>query len=302
MKNFAKAAMCALYIFSGAMRLQEALARRAGRSFLATLLFHRVTDDIPEDGLTVSTRRFRKICRLLRRRFRVVPLAEIARMVRVGGPLPSRTVAITFDDCYGDNFRAARVLADEGLPASFFVPTAFVGTDNVFDWDRRLPRRLPNLTWAQVQLISRMGFEIGSHSVTHPNLARFSAERTWRELYDSRTTLEDRLGRAVHWFAYPFGGRSNFPAERLPLVKEAGNEGCLSGYGGFIFPGADLCMLPREAVPYFRCTLHLELHLSGCLSWYYGAKRLLGWKDPKPFPCSEVQEILPARNREVLVP
>ena len=38
------------------------------------LIFHRVTDDIPPDGLTVGTARFRAICRLLQHRFRVAPV------------------------------------------------------------------------------------------------------------------------------------------------------------------------------------------------------------------------------------
>src|SRR5690349_13557330 len=109
MKALAKSALCALYKYSGAMRAQEALARRGGRSFTAVLLLHRVTDAIPEDGLTVSTGYFRRLCRLLRRNFRVVPLAEIFRLAQSGAPAPRRTVAVTFDDCYYDNLPAARV-------------------------------------------------------------------------------------------------------------------------------------------------------------------------------------------------
>ena len=44
-------------------------------------------------------------------------------------------MAITFDDCYRDNLFAARVLAEHGLPATFFIPTKYVGTDQVFPWD-----------------------------------------------------------------------------------------------------------------------------------------------------------------------
>ena len=38
----------------------------SGRTFMTILLFHRVTDEIPEDGLTVSLCRFRQLCRMLR--------------------------------------------------------------------------------------------------------------------------------------------------------------------------------------------------------------------------------------------
>src|SRR6202011_2817551 len=120
MKTITKAALCALYKYSGVMHAQERLAAAAGRSCLAILLFHRVTDAVPEDGLTVSTARFRRLCRMLRNQFHVVPLGEIYRIVRGGGPMPRRTLAITFDDCYRDNLLAARELAEHGLPATFF--------------------------------------------------------------------------------------------------------------------------------------------------------------------------------------
>ncbi len=268
MKTIVKTGLLALWKYSGAMRVQEALAHGRGRSSLAVLLFHRVTDAIPEDGLTVSTARFRGLCRLLRRGFRVVPLAEAFRLARSGEPLPRRTVAITFDDCYRDNLFAARVLAEHGLSACFFVPTGHVGTDHVFPWDRDLPR-MPNLTWDDVRAMAEMGFEIGSHTVTHPDMAAVPLEQARRELQDSRKTIEDRVGRPARWFAYPFGGREHFRDERLPLVVEAGYEGCVSAYGGFVYPHPGAFMLPREAVPYFKSMLHLELHLAGGLHWLY---------------------------------
>jgi hypothetical protein len=122
----------------------EAYRRCTGQASMVVVLFHRVTDEIPEDGLTVGTARFRSICRMLRDRFHVVPLAEVFRLIRSGEPIPPRTAAITFDDSYRDNLEAAHVLSTYGLPATFFIPTAYVGTDLVYDWDRELPVRLAN--------------------------------------------------------------------------------------------------------------------------------------------------------------
>jgi peptidoglycan/xylan/chitin deacetylase (PgdA/CDA1 family) len=270
-----KPALCSLYKHSGLLSLQERLHRLGGSSFLAVLLFHRVTDAIPEDSLTVSCRQFRGICRMLARRFRVVPLAEIFRLARGGEPLPPRTVAITFDDCYLDNLEAARVLAEQGLPATFFIPTAFVGTDHVFPWDRHL-KAMPNLTWDDVRAMHRLGFEIGSHTVTHPNLGAVTAEQARREICDSKIILEKQLGSRVRWFAYPFGGASNFRPEWLPLLNEAGYDGCLSAYGGFISRGTDARILPRQAGTGFCSPDSLEIFLSGSLSWYYALKRRIG--------------------------
>jgi peptidoglycan/xylan/chitin deacetylase (PgdA/CDA1 family) len=264
-----------LYKHSGAARAAEALRRRAAGPSMAVLLFHRITDAVPPDCLTVDTARFRAICGMLRRGFRVVPLGEVFSTLRRGLPVRPRTVAVTFDDCYRDNLAAARTLAEHGLPATFFVPTGVVGTDRVLPWDRCLPRQ-PNLAWDEVRQMADLGFEIGSHTVSHANLGAVSADRARDEIIGSKQALEERLGRPVRWFAYPYGGPENFRREYLPLLDEAGYEGCVSACRGFIRLGCDDRILPREAVPPFGTALHLELYLSGSLAWFYGLKRCLG--------------------------
>jgi peptidoglycan/xylan/chitin deacetylase (PgdA/CDA1 family) len=279
-KTLTRTALCGAYKWTGAMRLHEAVARRRGRQFMTVLLFHRVTDAIPEDALTVSTARFARICRLLARGFRVVGLQEVARIVRTGQPMPPRTVAVTFDDSYRDNLSAARVLAERGLPATFFVPTAYVGSDRVYEWDRGLPR-LEHLSWADVSQIARLGHEIGSHTVTHANLGVVGPEQARAEIFASRQIIAEHVGRPARWFAYPFGGRNNLRPEYVPLIEEAGYEGAFSAFGGFIEPGADARVLPRQAVPGFRSVPHLEMFLSGCLHWLYALK---GRRNPPPAP------------------
>jgi peptidoglycan/xylan/chitin deacetylase (PgdA/CDA1 family) len=278
-RDLAKASLCGLYRVSGAMAVQERLAYWAGRRFVAVLLFHRVTDGIPQDGLTVGTEWFRRLCVLLRDRFHVVSLGEMVRLLQAPAGPPRRTVAITFDDCYRDNLHAARMLADHALPACFFVPTHYVGTDHIFEWDRGL-KPMANLDWDDVRALVRMGHEVGSHSLSHADFGAISADVARRELAESRKMLENRLECPARWFAYPFGGRDNFRSEYLPLVYDAGYAGCFSGFGGCVRPGMLGQILPREPMPQFRSLLNLELHLSGCLEWFYSLKRKMGFASP----------------------
>jgi peptidoglycan/xylan/chitin deacetylase (PgdA/CDA1 family) len=263
-----RTAFCAVYKYSGAMALHEAVARLCGQRFATILLFHRVTDVIPEDGLTVHPERFRQIANLLQRRFHVVPLGEVFQMAKGLKELPGRSVAITFDDCYADNLQAARLLAQLGLPATFFIPTGYIGSARRFAWDEHLPP-MPNLTWEQVREIAALGHDLGSHTVNHVNMGEVGPETALYELSRSREVLEERTGRPVRLFAYPFGGPNNLRPEYVPLITECGYEGGVSAYGGFVRPGGDFRVLPREAVPYFKNMDYLEMHLSGCLHWLY---------------------------------
>lgn len=271
--NRLKSILFGLYRTTGASSLHERLFGNGG--CCPVLLFHRVTDEVPWDGITVSTEYFRRFCRLMRDRFRVLPLEEVVAHAATGQPFPRRTVAITFDDCYRDNLAAAEVLAEHGLPATFFLPTGFVGTTLSFPWDADLPK-LANLGWEEARRIADLGHGIGSHSVDHPDMGRLNADEVSRQLIESRRTLEERLECPVRYFAYPFGGKNHCDARHLPLVHEAGYEACFSAHGGFVGPGMRKVILPREAVPPFPSLAHLELFLTGSLDWVYSLKKKVG--------------------------
>jgi len=275
MATLSKSTFCSLYKYSGAMHVQERLAYWAGQHSIIVVLFHRVTDEIPLDDLTVSTAWFRGFCELMRDRFHVVPLAEVHRILQERDTPRFRTIAITFDDCYRDNLIAARVLAEHGLPATFFVPTRYIGTDHVFEWDAGL-KPMPNLTWDDVKEMQALGHDIGSHSVSHADFGAIKEEQVRVELVESKKELEAHLGQPARFFAYPFGGRANFRPEHNAIVREVGYDACFSAFGGSIQPHMRGQILPREAMPYFESLTHLEVYLSGCLDWIYGFKRAAG--------------------------
>lgn len=123
-----------------------ALLSPAGqRARLSTLIFHRVhaREDplFPEE--TDSTH-FDEIMTWLSSWFRVLPLDEAVSRLK-SGTLPARSVAITFDDGYADNFEnALPILKKHGVSATFFVATGFLDggrmwNDTVIEAIRRCP-------------------------------------------------------------------------------------------------------------------------------------------------------------------
>jgi peptidoglycan/xylan/chitin deacetylase (PgdA/CDA1 family) len=121
--------------------LGAALAVRSAHPII--LMYHGVSADERFDGLRNASelhlprRTFIEQIRLLRRHRRVIGVAEMAAGLRDGEDLRN-TVALTFDDGYENNvLQAAPILADAGMPASFFLATAYIGT-NRWIWTDRI--------------------------------------------------------------------------------------------------------------------------------------------------------------------
>lgn len=105
-------------------------------------------------------------------------------------------IAVTFDDGYRDNLSiAAPILVEAGIPFSIFVCTGKVA--------KRTPGFLAPGDLRE--LGSLPGAMIGSHTVDHPRLTECDDSRLRRELVDSKTYLEDLLGREVDSLSYPHG-------------------------------------------------------------------------------------------------
>ena len=131
----------------------------------------------------------------------------------VVAPEASRTLAITFDDAYRSVFELAfPVLRELGVPATVFVPTAFAGSDAPMSWpgiDQWLggdhESELRCMSWEQLGELTEAGWEIGSHTHTHPRLPELPDDALAAELARSREICAERLGRPCRSLAYPYG-------------------------------------------------------------------------------------------------
>jgi peptidoglycan/xylan/chitin deacetylase (PgdA/CDA1 family) len=110
---------------------------------LRILAYHRImpvpdpaTYDFDLELISTTPERFREQMRLLKQRFQPVRLSDVAAALEAGDPLPPDAVAVTFDDGYDDNYRiAAPILAELGIPATFFVSTGHIDSGRPFAYD-----------------------------------------------------------------------------------------------------------------------------------------------------------------------
>jgi peptidoglycan/xylan/chitin deacetylase (PgdA/CDA1 family) len=232
LKRIPKAAFYWLCLQAGPAGLQRIWFRLRRRTRCTVLVYHRV-NEVSRDNLTTIPARFAEHLATIKRHYPVLSLSAAVAALSEGQYLGPNVVVITFDDGYADNYEnAAPILERFGLPATFFVTAALVGTRDPFEHDRKSPHRFENLTWEQVRSLVARGFEVGSHGLTHRNLARCSAEEARREIFESRAILERELGLPVRSFAYPFGGQDDVTPEVLTQIRAAGYQLIASAYGG----------------------------------------------------------------------
>jgi peptidoglycan/xylan/chitin deacetylase (PgdA/CDA1 family) len=184
------------------------------------LTFHKVDPEWDWSITRIPPSRFRSVLGHLEILGKtIVPLETV---VRYKGPANLHSVALTFDDGYECIFRHAfPILGSMGRRAAVFLVTGFMGRTNT--WDIRLPGNMTrHLSWEQTKEMADAGMEIGSHGVSHSDLTRIPPKNAFQELDASKKAIEDRLGKPVRFFAFPFG---RYNDRILDLGRSA-------GYGG----------------------------------------------------------------------
>jgi peptidoglycan/xylan/chitin deacetylase (PgdA/CDA1 family) len=177
-------------------------------SDVLVLCYHAVSPTWPAQ-IAVTPDRFEQQLRLLvGRGYRGATFTAA-----VTEPPHRKTLAVTFDDGVRSVLDRARpVLFELGLPATVFVPTDYVSSGTPMRWagiEEWLggphERELVPLDWDELRKLRDEGWEIGSHTRTHPRLVKLDDDSLREELQGSRSRVEAELGEPCRSFAYPFG-------------------------------------------------------------------------------------------------
>lgn len=177
----------------------------------------------------------------------VLTARELAQSHTTGAPLTKPQVALTFDDGYRDNYEhALPLLRERGLRATFFLTAGFIERDPAVRVRvEKLASPPEPLSWPQAREMAAAGMEIAAHTYSHPNLAQLGPGELHNELTRTRRLMEDRLGRSVAGFAYPYGKRRHYTPEVVAAVRAAGYQyACAVCFRG-VLPHDSQWTLPR---------------------------------------------------------
>lgn len=175
---------------------------------LPVLMYHHIRDfSDPSDqigtNLSVSPTDFAsQLDKISERDYKTITFNDIS-----SGNIPDKSIILTFDDGY-ENFyqNAYPELKKRGMTAVSYIITDKVGTESYMTRD-------------QIIEIEKYGIEIGSHTLSHPDLATASEARATKEIVDSKKYLEELIGKKIISLCYPSG---KFNASTEIIVKNAG--------------------------------------------------------------------------------
>jgi peptidoglycan/xylan/chitin deacetylase (PgdA/CDA1 family) len=229
MRGAAIAALALLALAGGAPG-----ARAASRPPVPILTYHHIAPapaDARLPALWVSPGAFASQVRALRAAgYRAVTLSRVWDAWNGGAPLPRRPVVLTFDDGYADQVASALPpLSAAHWPGVLNLALSF----------------LPAMGGvAAVRELQRDGWEIASHSLTHPELRTLDDARLHDEIAGSRAQIHALFGVTARFFCYPFG---HLNARVVAAVRAAGYRAATTTRAAFATP-ADPYRLARIQV------------------------------------------------------
>ncbi len=305
MKDLIKRAILA----SGAMRLLSS------GSSAAILMYHSVMTEPAEHsdslgGIIHSQSEFRGQMELLARDYHPLSLDEVVNRLNAHQVLPKRSVVVTFDDGYTDNYEVAMPILNQiGIPATFYVTVECVEkrrlpwparlrfafrrtklpswTDRRNNsWDlrtaasrekaylascddccqlagaaqeqfvdaieKKLESRVPEelsslmMNYEQARELARKGHIVGSHTMTHPNMAQINEHDAEVELAESKRRLEKELQGPVPHFSYPCPALTPHWSEKTVSQSRAvGYGSAVTTNGGVVRSGDNPLFLKR---------------------------------------------------------
>jgi peptidoglycan/xylan/chitin deacetylase (PgdA/CDA1 family) len=206
------------------------------------LCYHAVSPSWEADMSITPTALERQLTYFMDRRWRPVTFAEAAL-----GTSPGRVLSITFDDAFASvKEYAAPILRRYGAPATVFAPTAFMRGDanlvwaGIDHWQQTAHAgELKPMDWDDLGQLADAGWEIGSHTRTHPMLTHLDDAALLEELEASRQETSERLGQPCQTIAYPYGdvdARVITAAAAAGYLAGARLSSGLRSLGPYVFP------------------------------------------------------------------
>ncbi len=260
----------------------NAIAGHRAHAPVSILTYHRIAPHypgFPEPHFNVTPDRFREqLTGLLRRGYSVWPLRHLLDAHHTGQTVPPGTLVVTFDDCFETVYTEAwPVLRELGIPATCFIATAFLDSNEAFPfdpWGKACQDRVPAAAYRplrteQCQEMADGGLiELGAHTHTHQDF-RDRVKDFRSDMQTCLRTMQQRFGLDCMTFAFPYGSpRLGFAGGALTAAaKELGVLCSLTTEPASVDPAEDPFTWGRFNAFCWDTSTTLAAKLAGWYSW-----------------------------------
>jgi len=232
------------------------------------VLYHRVLkEDFKESvvGIYITEKKFEEhLLYIKERKYTTLTFFDISKAINGEKSLPEKSIILTFDDGYDDNYSVAfPLLKKHGSTAVVFLVTACKNNA----WDKKQKEPIAVLmSEKEIKEMYNYGIEFGAHTLNHVNLTKEPIEKSKQEIVNSKQDLIN-MGIEVKSFAYPYG-ECNEPVKKL--VKEAGYEFGVATDSGPLSILEDFYQIRRQIVFSHTSFLQFKKKIS---RWYPAYKK-----------------------------
>ena len=153
-------------------------------------------------------------------------------------------IILTFDDGYKDNYDLAfPILKEFNFKATIFL----MGSLTYNEWDVKAggERKFSLMSVEMIKEMQDYGIEFGAHTFNHPKINTLSNEEIAHQIVDVRKPLEEKIGKEIITFAYPYGILNDYAKE---MAKKAGYTFALATDSGSVCLSDDLYQIRRIAI------------------------------------------------------
>lgn len=202
------------------------------------LCYHSISDD----GwyFSVSLENFKKQINHLKDNFEIISLSDLEKYINGVKKINRPAVVVTFDDGYKNILSVRDVYKDIKVkPAVFLIANTKKTNFNELKTKRSF------LNKKDIKLLLNDGWEIGSHTMTHPDMYKLNNKDMEYEIVHSKKILEKELGIQIKHIAYPKG---RYTDEVIYTSKKAGYNLGLTMDDDLINTKTDKLKVPRIGV------------------------------------------------------
>jgi peptidoglycan/xylan/chitin deacetylase (PgdA/CDA1 family) len=235
---------------------------------LPIVLYHRVLkEDFKESvvGIYITEKKFEEhLLYIKERKYSTLTFFDISKAINGEKSLPEKSIILTFDDGYDDNYSVAfPLLKKYGSTAVIFLVTAC--KNNAWDKKQKEPTAVL-MSEKEIMEMYDYGIEFGAHTLNHVNLNKETIEKSKEEIVNSKQDLIN-MGIEVKSFAYPYGECN---AKIKTIVKEAEYEFGVATDSGPLNILEDLYQIRRQIIFSHTSFLQFKKKIS---RWYPAYKK-----------------------------